>query len=229
MPIMRHHLLSDPQDAQAHGRDDQYLFGPDLLVAPVLTANATTRGLYLPEGNWIEWWRSVDYAETNGSFALRGLRMHPGGNEIVVTAPQDEIPLFVRAGAVIPLLAPDVYTLAEHGADDPTVIRLADRLEQLHLLAFPRGDSSGAFFDTGTYASSESPGRWTLSLSDDANRSVHLQANLQSLLQPFTPCEVRVGGSELDASAWQYDAATGVLTAHFAREAGDLEVRDCQG
>jgi hypothetical protein len=130
---------------------------------------------------------------------------------------------------VIPLLAPDVYTLAEHGADDPTVIRLADRREQLHLLAFPRGESSGTFYDTGAYYSSESPGRWTLSLPDAANRTIHLQANLQSLLQPFTPCEVRVGGSVLDESAWQYDAATGVLIARFAREAGDLEVRDCQG
>lgn len=229
MPIMRHHLLSDPQDAQAHGRDDQYLFGPNLLVAPVLTADTTARTLYLPEGGWIEWWRSVAYAEDDGSFSLSGLRMHTGGSEVTVAAPREEIPLFVRAGAVIPLLAPDVYTLAEHGANDPTVIRLVDRLDLLHLLAFPRGESSGTFYDTGSYTSSEAPGRWTLSLPDAANRTIHLQANLQSLLQPFTPCEVRVGGSVLDESAWQYDAATGVLIARFAREAGDLEVRDCQG
>lgn len=227
MPLMRHHLLTDPQDAQAHGRDDQYLFGPNLLVAPVLTANTTTRTVYLPEGDWIEWWRSAAYREDDGSFALGDLLMHTGGSEITVAAPREEIPLFVRAGALIPLLAPDVYTLAEHGADDPTVIRLADRLDQLHLLAFPRSESSGSFYDTGTYTSNESPGQWTLAMDDNTARTIHLQANLHALLQPFTPCAVHVGDSALANSAWQYEAATGVLRVVYRSDAGALRVLDC--
>ncbi len=47
MPIMRHHLLTDADDALAHGRDDQYLFGPDLLVAPG-TQRRRHRALALP-------------------------------------------------------------------------------------------------------------------------------------------------------------------------------------
>ena len=129
------------------------------------------------------WWRSAAYREDDGSFALGDLLMHTGGSEITVAAPREEIPLFVRAGAVLPLLAPDVYTLAEHGADDPTVIRLADRLDQLHLLAFPRGESSGSFYDTGTYTSSEAPGQWRLAMDDNTARTIHLQANLYALLQ----------------------------------------------
>jgi alpha-D-xyloside xylohydrolase len=229
MPIMRHHLLSNPQEPLAHGRDDQYLFGPDLLVAPVMTANTTTRNLYLPEGEWIEWWRSVAYAQDSGSFSLTTLRMHAGSNELVVDAPRAQIPLFVRAGAVIPMLAPDVYTLAEHGADDPTVVRLADRLDQLHLLAFPRGDTSGNFFEAGRYFSVETPEHWTLTLDDPVARTIHLQANLQSLTQPFTPCTVSVGGSPLNASEWEYAIDTGVFTVSFSNKAGELQVQGCSG
>jgi alpha-glucosidase len=227
MPIMRHHLLTDPEDALAHGRDDQYLFGPDLLVAPVLRAGATERALYLPAGDWVEWWRSVAYEEASGAFTLGALQLHEGGGEVVVDAPRDEIPLFVRGGAVIPLLAPDVYTLADHGAADPSVIRLADRADQLHLLAFPRGASSGKYFATGSYTSEESAGSWTLSLDDSVPRIVHLQAALPALEQPFTPCAVSSGGTPLAPSAWQFDSATGVLSVTFESNAGALEVDGC--
>jgi alpha-glucosidase len=228
MPIMRHHVLSYPGDAQAHSRDDQYLFGADLLVAPVLAAGATERALYLPAGEWIEWWRSVNYAESNGAFSLGALRMHEGGAEIVVAAPRAEIPLFVRAGAVIPLLAPNVYTLAGHGAENDSVIRLADVEHELHLLAFPRASTAGRFFDTGNYSSEEAPGRWTLSIADSVARSVHLQANLQSLQTPFAPCSVRSGEHTLQPGVdWRYDPDTGVLSTTFASNAGTLTVEEC--
>jgi hypothetical protein len=227
MPIMRHHLLSYPDDAAAHGRDDQYLFGPDILVAPVLQEGAYDRAVYLPQGQWIEWWRSVNYADASGAFSLGALRMHPGEAEIVVDAPREEIPLFVRAGAIIPLLPPDVDTLAEHGAGSP-VIRLVEREHLLHLLAFPRGSSAGRFYETGDYRSEETRGGWTLALKDSAPRTVHLQANLQSLETPFTPCRVRSGEQTLrNGVDWHYDAATAVLQATFASDAGALTVEEC--
>ena len=138
MPVMRHHLLSDPQDAMARARDDQYRFGPDLLVAPVYVAGATTRELYLPAGRWVEFWRAVEYVEASGDFRLRAdARSIEGGRSITVDAPIEEIPLFVRAGARIPLLPADTYTLAEHGSEDPSIIHLSDRLAQTRVLAFP--------------------------------------------------------------------------------------------
>ncbi len=227
MPIMRHHLLTDADDAQAHRRDDQYLFGPDILVAPVLQEGATVRALYLPAGNWVQWWRSVRYDEFSGAFTLGALDMLAGSREVTVGAPREEIPMFVRAGAVIPLLAPDVYTLAEHGAGNPEVVRLADRADQLHLLAFPRGATTGRYFDSGSYASEEAPGSWTLTLTDSEPRTVHLQASLQTLEQPFTPCTVRAGGAVLDASLWEYDAVTGVLSVRYSSDAGELETSSC--
>ena len=138
LPIMRHHVLTHPQDAEAIARDDQYLFGPDILVAPVYIEGATTRELYLPPGRWVEWWPAVDYDETSGSFTLRDdAQAVEGGRSVTVQAPIGQIPMFVRAGAVIPLLPPEVQTLAEHG-DDPSIIHLSDREDERVRLEFPR-------------------------------------------------------------------------------------------
>lgn len=138
MPVMRHHILSYPDDAQAIARDDQYLFGPDLLIAPVYVAGATTRELYLPPGRWIEWWRAVEYRESDGDFILRAdPALLEGGRSITVDAPLEEIPIFVRAGARIPLLPADTTTLATHG-DDPSIIHLHEREAQTRVLVFPQ-------------------------------------------------------------------------------------------
>lgn len=137
MPVMRHHILTHPQDPQAIARDDQYLFGPDLLVAPVHVEGASTRELYLPPGRWIEFWRAVDYVESNGDFVLRNNpAVVEGGRSITVNAPIEEIPIFVRAGARIPLLPADTYTLAEHG-NDPGIVNLSERAAQVRILQFP--------------------------------------------------------------------------------------------
>jgi alpha-glucosidase (family GH31 glycosyl hydrolase) len=137
MPIMRHHALTHPDDPQAIARDDQYMFGPDILVAPVYIEGAAQRELYLPAGKWIEWWRAVSYNQSDGSFKLTNPVVIEGGRSITVDAPLDEIPLFVRAGAAIPMLPADVYTLAEHG-DDPDIVHLSDREGQVSVLEFPQ-------------------------------------------------------------------------------------------
>jgi alpha-D-xyloside xylohydrolase len=62
------------------------MFGPDVLVAPVLHAGFTSRSVYLPEGRWVNLW-------SGGTFA--------GGQTIECAAPLDEIPVFVREGASI--------------------------------------------------------------------------------------------------------------------------------
>lgn len=59
-----------------------------------------------------------------------------GGRTVTVSAPRAEIPLFVRAGARIPLLPPDVDTLAGHGSQ-PGLVHLSDRADALGELAFP--------------------------------------------------------------------------------------------
>jgi alpha-glucosidase (family GH31 glycosyl hydrolase) len=226
MPVMRHHVLTDPADPRATARDDQYLFGPALLVAPVHEEGAVERSLYLPAGVWIDWWRSLDYRDADGGFTLGAAQLSGGEREVVVAAPQNEIPIQVRAGAVIAMLAPDVFTLADYG-DDPSIVHLSDRDGELYLLAFPRGESSGRFFATGSYTSGERDGGWTLALDDERVRTIHLQASLATLERPFAPCDLRVDGEALDPAAWSYDDESGVLRAELVVGRGELRVDGC--
>lgn len=226
MPVMRHHLLTDPGDAEAIGRDDQYLFGPDLLVAPVYEEGASDRELYLPAGSWVEWWRSVNYVEDDGSFDLDAAEVRDGATTVTVAAPLDEIPLYVRAGAVIPMLAPDVFTLAEYG-DDPSIVHLSDRDHLLHVLAFPRGERSGSFYDTGSYESVEGDGTWSLLLEGDRERTIILQASMNTLEKPIEPCSVTLDGTDIPATDWSYDAENGVLDVEYTTTEGVLVVSGC--
>jgi len=225
-PIMQHHVLTHPTDANATGRDDQYMFGPAILVAPVYTEGATERELYLPEGTWVEWWRSVSYGDEGGTFSLRQASLRGGGETVVVAAPIPEIPMFVQAGAVIPMLAPDVFTLAEYG-NDPGIIHASDRDNLLHVLAFPRGETAGKFYADGTWTSVEADGAWILTLNNSRERTIHLEASTRTLASPFDVCGLSLDGSPLSNDDWSYDPATGVLDATYTSRTGALEVTGC--
>ena len=91
-PYMRALFMDFPNDAKVADIGDEYMFGPAFLVAPVTEQGATTREVYLPSGtDWYNYWTSE--------------RVH-GGKTIKVNAPIDVIPLFVRAGSIIPFGTP---------------------------------------------------------------------------------------------------------------------------
>ncbi len=222
MPLMRHLVLVAPDDPNVLDRDDELLFGPDLLAAPVLEPGARTRRAYLPAGGWIDFWRAVAFVEDDGSFALGRAAVLDGGREVEVPAPLDELPLFVRAGALLPMLPPDVDTLAAYGAGTPDLVRLDDRRGERRLLAFPRGRSS-ARLPLGELSSHEDAAGWRLAI-DAPNARWTIQASLQTLERPFAPCGVRWQGRALPASQWSYDDERGVLSA-VVSGSGELLVR----
>jgi alpha-glucosidase (family GH31 glycosyl hydrolase) len=90
LPVMRYMALEAPDDPRAWQEDQSFFLGPNLLVAPVVDAGATSRRVYLPAGEWVDYWRGTLYT---------------GGQEITVAAPLDASgpPVFVRAGAIVPL------------------------------------------------------------------------------------------------------------------------------
>jgi alpha-glucosidase (family GH31 glycosyl hydrolase) len=95
LPVMRAMWLHYPDDAAAVARGDQYLWGRDMLVAPVVEKGATNRRLYLPRGTWHDFW-------TN--------ERQEGGREIDRKVDLETTPLYVRAGAVIPMGPVKQYT-----------------------------------------------------------------------------------------------------------------------
>jgi alpha-glucosidase (family GH31 glycosyl hydrolase) len=220
MPIMRHLALAHPGDPQAVARDDEFLFGPDLLAAPVVEQGATRRELYLPRGAWIDFWEALRFDPENGRFSIDGAKVMKGRSTTTVEAPLEELPLHIRAGAVLPLLPPGIDTLSRYGRDSEGTTRLADERGRLQLLAFPRGRSRSRFLTDGRVKSIESRrgGRWTLEIDGERSRRYVIQASLTSLRDPFEPDRVLIDGRR--ARGWQFDPESGRLwLAVTAKEA----------
>ena len=107
LPIMRALWLHYPDDSMAVGRGDEYLWGRDILVAPVTEKGATSRKLYLPRGVWHDFWTEEKIA---------------GGREIERPVDLAAIPLYARAGAIIPLGPTKQFTSEQ--TDDPTTLQI---------------------------------------------------------------------------------------------------------
>ena len=87
VPVFRPLLLNYQGDDNTYNLDDQFMIGTDLLVAPVLRPGQTRRLVYLPQGDWYDYWTNKKQA---------------GGTMIEIEAPLETVPMFVRAGAIIP-------------------------------------------------------------------------------------------------------------------------------
>ena len=140
LPITRHHLLSYFDDEIAIQQEYQYTFGNDLLVAPVVHQSQVIQDVYLPSNErWIDVSSRLIYDHnTDGRFRVSLSAIAAGGQWIKnVQADLFTIPIFARAGSVIPLLDPSVFTL---NPGQPT--SLYDRSYVLHLWIFLDQDQS---------------------------------------------------------------------------------------
>ena len=152
MPLMGAPLLYNPDDPAVWDVVREYYFGPDIYVAPIVEEFSRQRTLYLPQGQWIEFWDKTEYdgdmaGNGTGGFRIGGSIIE-GGQTITVDAPIDEIPIFIKAGAVIPLVDYRVDTFAPAIAANDTEVTYAEELaDLLYVWAFPKGTSSTRLSD----------------------------------------------------------------------------------
>lgn len=131
LPIQRPFGLQEPGDGRHP--DDQYFFGEHLFVAPVERAE-TTKTVLLPPGTWVDWWTD-QVVEGPATFER--------------AAPLDTLPLYVRAGAVVPMLAPGVQTLSNNPELDPAA--LAPSALGLRARVTLGGAGAFALYDGGSF------------------------------------------------------------------------------
>jgi alpha-D-xyloside xylohydrolase len=98
---MRPLVMDYRDDVRAQNIGDEFLFGPSILVAPVTEPEATTRHMYLPKAKWYDFWTGASVE---------------GGKAIDDDAPLDRMPLYVRAGSILPM-GPDLEYATEKAAD----------------------------------------------------------------------------------------------------------------
>lgn len=104
-PLMKALVLEYQNDQNVYNIDDQYLFGEDLMICPVVVKGAKTRTVYLPEGTWFDYWTGERY---------------DGKQYIHVTTPLDHMPIFAKAGAIIPM-QPSMNYIDEKPTDTITL------------------------------------------------------------------------------------------------------------
>jgi len=104
--IMRALVMDFRDDVKAREFDDQYMFGPSLMISPVTQYKARSRSVYLPESaGWYDWWTG---------------KMITGNQTIEAPAPYDSMPIYVRAGSLIPV-GPELQYTGEQPADPITL------------------------------------------------------------------------------------------------------------
>ena len=119
LPVMRALLLDYPDDPQAVGQNYEFLFGDDLLVAPVVKSDEREWDVYLPRGVWYDFWTDQRYT---------------GPRHVNVEAPLDRVPVFVRGGAIIPTQQVVEYT--DQAPVDPLTFEI-----------YPAGNSTREYYE----------------------------------------------------------------------------------
>ncbi|HAJ78683.1 MAG TPA: hypothetical protein DCO75_02840 [Fibrobacteres bacterium] len=132
--IMRALPFDFPDDQNVWNIGKEFMFGPSLLVCPVTTLGATSISTYLPAGTWYNFWTGKDTVITTGK-------------NITASAPLDTMPIFVRAGSILPM-GPEI-TYADTAAD-PIELRVYTGADGNFKIYEDEGDNYN--YEKGTYA-----------------------------------------------------------------------------
>jgi alpha-glucosidase/alpha-D-xyloside xylohydrolase len=174
IPIMRALWLHFPRDQKAVERSDEFLWGSSLLVAPVVEKEAKTREVYLPVGSWYDFWT--------------GERLE-GGREIRRAVDLETMPLYVRAGSILPLGPVKQFT--EEKVDVPLSVSI-----------YPGANASFLLYEDDGISFNYRNGEWmgTQMKWNDARRVLQLDRTPGSRMLPPSPRPIVVKLAETTRS-----------------------------
>ena len=161
--LMRPLVMDYREDVTARNIGDQFMFGPALLVSPVTDPGEDRRRVYLPNTTWVSFWTGESQA---------------GDKFVVAAAPLATLPLFVRAGSIVPLGPAMEYT--GQNTEDPIELRIYPGADANFTLY--EDDSLSYEYEKGAYATI--PLRW-----DDAGNALTIgarQGNFPGMLERRT-------------------------------------------
>lgn len=196
IPMMRAMALEYPEDTNTHHLDAQYMFGDSLLIAPIVDQGATTKSIYLPGGEWIDFFWGAQ---------------RPGNQTISYYAGVDDIPVFVKAGSILPMNLNSDYDLGGTiGNSMTSYTNLTFRVFPSGTTSYDWNDDIGGSMKTITSTEEYDSNKVTISLPATTTTAT---------LQVFTtkPSSVTAAGTGLTAystlsalksasTGWYYDS-----------------------
>jgi alpha-glucosidase (family GH31 glycosyl hydrolase) len=197
-PPIRPLPLAYPKDQDAPAfADAEYLLGPSLLVAPVVTSGVTSRQVHLPPGVWFPYWGGTSVT---------------GPTTRTVAAPLGQPPLFVLAGTLLPLLPPGIDTLVT--ANDPSTVSLSQMPGLDDAMAWVSGPASAQCLDGSQIAVTDVASGVTVSWSPTGtgqtlSMTVELSARLGGSTAPSQVVVVTGAPLSEETSAAAVLSATG--------------------
>lgn len=188
VPVLRPLMLNYQDDTNTLNIDDEFMVGSDLLLAPILKADATSRMLYLPPGAWFDFWTGEKLK---------------GGVMARVDVPLEKVPMYVRAGSVIPM-GEEMNYVGEKPGSPLTLAIYPDEKGAASSNLYEDDDISPAYlqgvFRRRTVNVSSLPGGYTIRL---AATEGSYRTQDRSLLFTFPlqtpPRSVSVNGKRFDA------------------------------
>ena len=198
LPFMRPIFIEYPQLESSYDDDRDFLFGPDLFVVPVVTEKVDPLQIALPPGQWYDFWTSQKHASTE---------------KITVSPAIDEVPLYVRAGAIIPM-QPLIQSTSEtpKGSLQLRVYTGDDCQGSLyeddgHTFAYQRGN-----FLRMTYTCQAGPNSITVSSATDKNgfQPWWKSTEVTILGVSSKPKEFRI--NDQSTREWRYDSHSQAVT-----------------
>jgi len=186
IPLLRALVLDYQDDPRARTIKDEYLFGPDLLVAPVIDEN-TSRVVYVPAGDWINLF-------TGDAIT--------GPATVVAKAAPDEIPVYARRGTILPKIPEDVMTLVPQSESGNTTVKTLDDRRVYEIVGPAAANATSILdFEGRTILRSEN----TLQITGDSVAHIILRWRFT------TPHSATVNG----ASVAIHNDANGIPTIEF--------------
>ncbi|MFQ5666953.1 MAG: glycoside hydrolase family 31 protein [Candidatus Binatia bacterium] len=211
-PLARPLIFDFPNDPAVADLGDEYLLGHDLLVAPLWRVGDRSRTVYLPRGTWIDYWQPTNRLT--------------GPTTVAAAAPLDRLPLYVRAGGILPLDVDSAVTgngspgsagrltIDGYPSDDPSSFTLRE----------DGGETTFALSDTRCGGSpcvtlQISPSRrgFVVRLLVDSARGVSLDGNPLPAVTSFAAFSLADRG-------WFYDAAAARLWITFSTSGGAVQL-----
>ena len=214
LPILRPLVLVNESDAKVVGVQHAYHFGNEFLIAPIVALNAKSRQVYLPTGNWLDFWTSVAHSGRQTITWNSGNRM--------------QFPVYVREGAIVPLLPENVQTLCDANYINNAAIAAAK--QDLTFLIYPGAvKSEFKLYDQTQVQCQPSSGARLITLNSIA-RSVGLQVSGNepsgvTLNGSSLPKRDTVAAFEAMSTGWRFDAASRFVFIKFPHAGGSAEVR----